>query len=846
MGAPYRCGTDTRRRTVAASTVRVDGIGLNGIDYLEVMDRGATEAHLRQRIVHLFFLKPDGIAGFDRTNFRIDGGTRVTDVQVVDVQALAASERGLELTLDRYGDFGRYELAVVDASGGTPPFIDPPLARVAFSFKTDCPTGFDCAVDEACPDEPPASPAFDLLAKDFWSFRRLMLDRMAETLPAWTERHDADLGVTLVELLADAADRLSYFQDAAGTEAYLGTARKRLSVRRHARLTGYRLNEGTNARTVVALEVESDLHAQDDDGAPLPVLPAGTRLLTTLARPPVIAAAEEPAALGEDPLVFETLHQLESLEVARNGLAFHNWGERDCCLPRGGVRAFLVRPTPTSTLGAGDMLVLEEGPTADGAPAAPTRRHAVRLTHDATVLRDHVAGIDVLEVAWHEADALPFAMRTDAAVARANVVLADEGRTIDDAPAPLDPPAPAVDRPWRPVLAEPRGLVHAARFDADRLEARAVAGAMRQSPGDALPAIRLEAAGETWLPVPDLLSLDGFAPAFVVETETEERPRLRFGEGVFGRRPTGAFGTVVWRRGGGPRGNIGADALAHLVVPAAPLAATLVEGYRAGRYAFADETAARVTAASIAAAVGSAVGTVRNPLPGVGGLAPEPVREAKLHAPQAFKVNDRAVTPQDYARLAERHPEVQRATARRRWMGSWHVVFLTVDRRDRRPVDAAFKADLARFLERYRLAGHDLEVATPRLVPLDVALWVCVARGFVRADVERAILDRLTSDVRADGTLGYFHPDRFTFGEGVALSSIVAEIMALEGVRWVGIERPGGGDGEPGHFRKLREPLTDYADAGRIPIGDFEIAILDNAVDRPEDGRLRLHMEGGL
>ena len=41
-----------------------------------------------------------------------------------------------------------------------------------------------------------------------------------------------DRGFTLVELLAYAGDQLSYYQDAVATEAYLGTARRRVSARR--------------------------------------------------------------------------------------------------------------------------------------------------------------------------------------------------------------------------------------------------------------------------------------------------------------------------------------------------------------------------------------------------------------------------------------------------------------------------------------------------------------------------------------------------------------------------------------------------------------------------------------
>jgi hypothetical protein len=75
-----------------------------------------------------------------------------------------------------------------------------------------------------------------------------MFDRLAITLPDWTEQHVPDVFVTLVELLAYIGDDLSYYEDAVATEAYLQTARQRISVRRHARLVDYRLHEGCHAR----------------------------------------------------------------------------------------------------------------------------------------------------------------------------------------------------------------------------------------------------------------------------------------------------------------------------------------------------------------------------------------------------------------------------------------------------------------------------------------------------------------------------------------------------------------------------------------------------------------------
>ena len=182
----------------------------------------------------------------------------------------------LTVEVDQPGDFSIYTLRLVTDAWTTrcptasirssPPF--------EFSFKVECPSPFDCAPQHICPPEPQPLPDIDYLAKDYASFRRLMLDRMAVLMPQWKERNPADLGVVLVEALAYTADQLSYQQDAVATEAYLGTARKRISVRRHARLMDYFMSEGCNARTWVHLQVSADVIGVGPDD---PAIPAGTQ-----------------------------------------------------------------------------------------------------------------------------------------------------------------------------------------------------------------------------------------------------------------------------------------------------------------------------------------------------------------------------------------------------------------------------------------------------------------------------------------------------------------------------------------------------------------------------------------
>ena len=134
----------------------------------------------------------------------------------------------------------------------------------------------------------------DYLAKDYASFRRLLLDRLAVVMPDWRERNPADLGVAVVEALAYAGDYLSYAQDAVATEAYLGSARRRASVRRHARLVDYVMHDGANARTWVCFEVDRDLIGTPDK----PVLKTGRAIM----------------AQADPSLVFETLHPVISLQ----------------------------------------------------------------------------------------------------------------------------------------------------------------------------------------------------------------------------------------------------------------------------------------------------------------------------------------------------------------------------------------------------------------------------------------------------------------------------------------------------------------------------------------------------
>jgi predicted phage baseplate assembly protein len=248
-------------------------------------------------------------------------------------------------------------------------------------------------------------------------------------------------------------------------------------------------------------------------------------------------------------------------------------------------------------------------------------------------------------------------------------------------------------------------------------------------------------------------------------------------------------------------------------------------------------TAGNVGAGSIAhvATLNGAILGATNALAAAGGTDPEPAEAVRRDAPEAYLVQERAVTEGDYARMSERDPHVQRAAASFRWTGSWYTVFVTADRVGGALVDDPFEAELRAHLEPYRMAGYDLEVDGPRFVPLDVGLHLCVRHEYFRSDVKAAVLDVLSSGVRRDGTLGFFHPDRFTFGSPVYLSAIVAAAQAVEGVESV----------TPVSFQRQRDAATSALDTGVLAMGRLEIARLDDDPSFPEHGALILTAGGG-
>ena len=643
-------------------------------------------------------------------------------------------------------------------------------------------------------------PFIDYLNKDYASFRRLMLDSMTLRDPTWRERNPADLGVVLIELLAYAGDYLSYYQDAAATEAYLFTACRRTSVRRHVRLADYRLHEGCSARVWVFVSVLGQT-----------ALPKGTQFVTGGAGTLLSGRPPQPTTGDTGNLrVFESMHPV-NLAPRRNGMRIYTWGASVFTLRRGDVRCTL--DGCSLGLRGGDTIIFETAEVTTGVvsrTALPGTRHAVRLRQNPVESFDILYDRRVTHIEWFSEDALPAdfevlspetsgSCRTT--VARGNIVLCDMGQSVGPFPLPVVP----LKGNYRPWL-EYRGLTFASPYD----PAAPLCAALtpRQNPAKALPQIHLTSEARavpdnrgSWSPVPDLLGSGPFDRHFVVETEAGGKSYLRFGDGWLGRRPPRLAPLFSWYRvGDGARGNIGADTLSGVYS-----ADTLIEA-------------------------------VRNPLPAEGGTAFENLEAARLFATGQGRLQVRCITQEDYRQRAMLHSEVLGVALERRFGGNREVDALYAQRSGGLLVDDAFRQSLANWLEPFRMLGRTIFIHPPVFVAVRIELDVLVnatTAEFSVAAAGQALDDLFGSGLRASGEKAFFHPDNFRFQQPLYASAIISAALDIQGVVAAAVKR----------FDAVGLDPAESLLQGLIETGPNQIIRVDNDASAPENGQISFRIQ---
>jgi hypothetical protein len=999
-----KCDTELRKRLLQEGTSQNGNDNdnnldiINGIDYIEVREvsiqdgqttsvnsetvteEAAAPASDSSSILLLLFLfrepKPNAIK---KQNILILGGTRIRNIEIEltgrpseilnylnqkekeFVNSLSKSKKRKLIVIKpiQRGDFSVYKLKLIKKGrpDETLTNFDPIFSQIDFSFNLECALDFDCKQDQICPPVAFDEPLLDYMAKDYASFVKLILSRFSHIIPDWKEKSAADLTNVLIELLSYVGDHLSYYQDAVSTEAYLGTARRRISVKRHARLLDYFMREGSNARTWVCLKVRPNVKGLN--------LKKSTILLTGEGiTPDKISISEDylKEIAGKPSIaIFETMHNID-LYSFHNEISFYSWGEKDCCLPKGSIHATLLRDNNKNmneesldirifvwetittnkhdqnnlkefmlkiskhfprgesinivrvnkykikmidknnpskfisielfkstkraiavddednfvyefmgresgnktqiyglSLIAGDVLIFEEkvSPTTlIEADRDPSHRQAVKLTSIKRIV-DPINNIKLVEIWWDDEDALKFPLCINKSkspdtvtdnldddsdleiisVARGNVVLADHGYTVKNEELEDVP---------RSAIYYPKVGKHPIAFVSPFIPADSAYSSIyikRQEDRIPDPAILVKEGkadtvlgtsndgniedgaqnGQTfieWRPVRDLLSSDKFANEFVVEIDNDNTAYLRFGDGKNGKRPDS--------------GNMGDDIDGNNIDPVKFYASYRVGNGRTGNIG--SGTIKRIVENRENRNIVNNIQNIYNPLPGAGGTDPETMEEVRQSAPIAFMRQERAVTEDDYSSVLLRHPEVQRAVAIFRWTGSWLTVYVTIDRLGGKMVDESFKQEIYNFLNRFRLAGYDLEINSPKFVPLDIRINVCVKPNHFPEDIKKNLLDIFGTQLLEDGKLGFFHPDNFTFGQPLYLSQIYQTVMNLEGVESLYVDK----------FQRMGKTSNLELKNGVIETHISEIIRVDNDPNFPDNGKIEFVTEGGI
>ena len=798
-----------------------------------------------------------------REAFRVQGAPRqragnpARPVAVVDVQP--GTGNTLRLKVAPVGDYSTYLLSTTAVglampADALPLAMDPQLDALPFKFRPGC-FNLSCTPSERA-EPPPTEPEIDYLARDYDSFRHVLIAAMMRRVPGWSPTSEADLDQVLIDLIAADADEQADYHDRVLNERSIASARKRVSLARHARLMDYHIHQGNQAGTWLALEVAAtvDLPATANDEF----------------------GAWTGAGWKDDAAVVFAIPRGDAqwrrrLFAPLNSLRLYTWGDTVTALAQGtteadltgraplnqaqaeALRDFFLGADPGQVLGPGDgdvnagvdQLLIEEVLNPEtGTPngARASQRQLLQLlplggpTPRAEALADPFSGEWLVRVRWNDADALQqnFCFVCDCAgtpvadvsLFHANLVRVTQGRPrITTFRAPGQPLAGtdehgfvATDETSCEIVTRQHGSESPLRgvlcpFPAAPLAYRATA------PGGDVPTrttaqVTVQGFAQPWQELSDLIESKGDDENFIVETDELGGSSIRFGDGVNGAAlPAGAFVQCRYRVGQGSSGNVGADSIVGFDDPS------------------------------------GAVQQVWNPFDVADGRDPEPAAEIVRRVPEAYRQHQlRAVTLQDYAKRAEELQGVAHASAHYAWTGSWRTVRVAIDPAGTIVLAEPLRRAIADHLEAVRLIGEDLEVRPASYVPLDVKLTLCAQSAYWPEDL-RAVLDEEFSDGwTRDGRRGFFHPDAWTFGQPLYASQLIGRALGVTGIgrvlrlsmrRW----NPGTGGG----LTEIDIDPSALPDSRieKLVVGPFEIIVVANDPDHLETGRITFEITGG-
>ncbi len=754
-----------------------------------------------------------------------------TDKDTVAVESIQwiESDTVLEITTKASGGFENFKLYIDDIR------VDDFYNDVLFSFKANCESHLDCKqAEHECFDEDEVDFPIDYQAKDFWSFRRALLDFASLRYQDWQDRAEADAGVMLAEVMSALGDELSFYQDRVAREAYLETATQRRSLRHIARLVDYEIHEGLAASTWLDITVN-----EAESGS----IPAGADVWVESDK-----SGNVYFEVGRG-LADSINDEAFAVDSAINSLTPHIWDEDVTCLPVGATELY-INGVHKANLPFNDTvdddipcrwMVLKTNPENSAITARRQLVCVIDITeHTDPLVDDPGCDTDITRLVWQEAQSLPFEMELDTLKVRGNIIPASAGKQAevvfvtgaevgDLVPGLTDLQKADVGRSVERIGADDT-IMHLFTLPSSEEPPLCWLG---DGAKDGVPEVYLtevtwdgsnwqNISGGEWEWTRSFLGENASQADdehYTLEDGTWRRvvgyrrvgkevvhydyassdgKTLRFGDDAFGRIPDNKIFKVHYRLGNGKVGNVAANTLVH---------------FSQGTLSF--------------------VASIDNPFPVENGQDAETSEEAKQLAPEAFRaVTYRAVREEDYREAAERLDWVQRAGAQFRWTGSWQTAFVTPDPLGAVNVNETQREALATQIDRFRQAGREAVVSDPVYADIDLKITICVQPHAYPAQVESRVMRALTGSGKKTG---FFSEDNFTFGTPLRRSQLEATIQQVPGVKAansITIRRRG-------YFSW--KPLVGLY----YPVNTYEVIRLENNPDKPEQGTLQLIMEGG-
>jgi uncharacterized phage protein gp47/JayE len=251
---------------------------------------------------------------------------------------------------------------------------------------------------------------------------------------------------------------------------------------------------------------------------------------------------------------------------------------------------------------------------------------------------------------------------------------------------------------------------------------------------------------EEYTRYPHIIDAGPSDKAYEYRKDSKGKVTVRLGDGLNGvLPPTGTVVYAAYRVGGGPNGNISANAITTF-------------GSAAGTLS--------ITASSVM----------------TGGADEETNDEIRTNAPLAYRTQRRAVTLEDYQDLALAVTGIGKASAVSNSFTSVTVYLLGTGGL---AASLGLLSTTREFLNEYALAGTTVTTANATLVPINVGATggnetvIGVDDRYIRANVQEAVNQAL---------LTYLDPANRGFGERVSLSDIYSAIISVPGVAYATVK----------------------------------------------------------